>query len=121
MSYEKHNWESQEVITANKLNHLEDGIESCSSQKTLLIRTSQQDGYTVLDKTWKEIYDIIISNGLCLLEEEQSSNIFRRSLPRTVFIGLESQGGKISFGYSPDVFYEAASPNDYPKAQTSSD
>ena len=28
MAYEKHNWQTGEVITADKLNHIEDGISS---------------------------------------------------------------------------------------------
>lgn len=31
MAYEKQTWECGETITAEKLNHIEDGIESASS------------------------------------------------------------------------------------------
>lgn len=33
MSYKTHTWESGETITAEKLNHMEDGIEECCSEK----------------------------------------------------------------------------------------
>lgn len=46
MSYEKHTWETGEVITADKLNHLEGGVEAnqpgyeCTEERTLLTEDS---------------------------------------------------------------------------------
>lgn len=62
MTYEKQTWECGETITAEKLNHIEDGIADASSGGgTLVIRETrtESEGDTVytLDKTWQEIYD----------------------------------------------------------------
>lgn len=38
MSYEKQTWECGETITADKLNHMEEGIENASSSGGVLSR-----------------------------------------------------------------------------------
>lgn len=58
MAYEKQTWNCDDVITADKLNHMEDGIESASSgggtSEPLIVKAS--NGKTgVLDHTWNEI------------------------------------------------------------------
>lgn len=53
MSYEKQTWVNGEVITADKLNHMENGIESSGGGGGILICHELQ--YTQLDKTLGEI------------------------------------------------------------------
>ena len=53
MSYEKQTWTTGDVITAEKLNHLEDGIES-GGMMIVTITGNDTDGYTS-DKTFAEI------------------------------------------------------------------
>lgn len=48
--YVKQNWQTGDVVTSAKLNHMEDGIAGGG----VLVVTS--DG-TALDKTWQEIHD----------------------------------------------------------------
>ena len=56
MSYDKQTWTTGEVITANKLNHMEDGIAAGGG--SVLVVGYTADGETLtLDKTWQEIYD----------------------------------------------------------------
>lgn len=61
MSYVKTTWETGDVITAEKLNKMEDGIESAagsSSGGATLVVTYSEEGTTgTLDKTWNEIKD----------------------------------------------------------------
>ena len=40
MAYEKHTWECDELITADKLNHMEDGIEDASQSPFAIVRLS---------------------------------------------------------------------------------
>lgn len=55
MSYDKQTWQRGDVITANKLNHMEDGIADVGG---VLVVQGTVDGPTVtLDHTWQEIYD----------------------------------------------------------------
>lgn len=54
MSYEKNTWNKGDVITATKLNHMEDGI---ASGGVLFINIDNDDNSYVMDKTWQQIYD----------------------------------------------------------------
>lgn len=54
MSYTKYTWQTGEVITAEKLNHMEDGISAGGSLNV----TAPQ---WALDKTWNEIAEAIRS------------------------------------------------------------
>lgn len=57
MSYEKNTWNKGDVITANKLNHMEDGIADGGG---MLIAHGTISGNTVtLDHTWQEINDAL--------------------------------------------------------------
>ena len=57
MAYEKQTWQTGDVITADRLNHMEDGI----AQNVLLVEVnattnSGQTQYTC-NKTWQQIHD----------------------------------------------------------------
>ena len=65
MSYETHTWESGETITAEKLNHIEDGIAECCSggdvgyecteTKTLL---TEEDVTTAVDPEYPPSFSV---------------------------------------------------------------
>lgn len=77
MAYTKQNWECGDLITADKMNHIEDGIEDASSGGGLTVNIVNTDPAlnsakseapllrgggggatnTWLDKTWQQIYD----------------------------------------------------------------
>ena len=61
MAYTKTTWATGDVVTSAKLNHIEDGIANASGSGTLVIRVNFVDENDVLDKTWKEIFDVIKS------------------------------------------------------------
>ena len=65
MSYDKQNWQTGDVITANKLNHIEDGIANGGGTSNLYITLSSDDGS--MDKTWQEIWDTMTGGGLCFI------------------------------------------------------
>lgn len=54
MAYTKQTWANGDVITADKLNHMEDGIESVESAMFLITLEQSGDNYTI-DKTMAEI------------------------------------------------------------------
>ena len=68
MSYEKRTWSTGEIITADKLNHMEDGIANSGSgsggtSTNILIVTFTGSGSTyTCDKTYEEILNAI-DNG----------------------------------------------------------
>lgn len=81
MSYTKQNWNSGDVITAEKLNKIENGVENSNS--VLIIHRISGDGGYALDKTWKEIHDAYVSGIPCILED------------------IDEWGGEVSTTYQP--------------------
>ena len=71
MSYTKQTWETGDVITADKLNHMEDGIADAGGGGALtigcIITTSGNKTYYTLDKTWKEIHDAYVGGTPCVV------------------------------------------------------
>ena len=82
MAYTKNIWTSGDIVTSEKLNHIEDGINNIqeavsmmefggSGSSVFLINAieSEDDGnhLLTLDKTWQEIYDAHISGTHCVV------------------------------------------------------
>lgn len=62
MTYVKTDWETGDIITAEKLNNMESGIENAGSGSTgtvMVVHSTSDEstGNTTLDKTWAEIAD----------------------------------------------------------------
>lgn len=55
MSYDKQNWQTGDVITANKLNHIEDGIANGGG--VLITGDRLVADVPMLTNTWQEIFD----------------------------------------------------------------
>lgn len=66
MSYEKQTWVTGETITAEKLNHMEGGIEASSSDEFIPIFTIRYEttgeATAKCDKTYEEVLAAIIAN-----------------------------------------------------------
>ena len=89
MSYNKTTWTNGDVITAEKLNHMEDGIASGCSGGVLVVSTVYDDdsGKTYLNKTFEEVKNFMLSGGM----------IWLSNYGELVFVeGLEGD---------PDIFY----------------
>lgn len=64
MAYQKQTWRCGEVVTADKLNHMEDGIANCGGGSTLRVNIANIDpteGKITYDKTWQEVHDALES------------------------------------------------------------
>jgi len=57
MSYTKTTWRDGDVISADRLNNMEDGIANAAPM--VIVNRTENDGVVVLDKTWQEIYNAI--------------------------------------------------------------
>lgn len=89
MSYNKTTWADGDVITAEKLNNIEDGIASGGSGGVLVVSTVYDDdsGKTYLNKTFEEVKNFMLSGGM----------IWLSNYGELVFVeGLEGD---------PDIFY----------------
>lgn len=119
MSYEKTNWKTGDTITAEKLNHAEQGIydNSISGGGVLIIDGSWIDEGTLrLDHTWNEINDF---DGLVILQLEHPEkgtgskvNVFLNVVygypPRDIYtINFNTLDGL-------ELKFSAESPEDYP-------
>jgi len=74
MAYTKQNWECGDLITADKMNHIEDGIEEASSGGGALVVTMTprnataeecSDGGHVYEfsHSWQQMHDVIATGG----------------------------------------------------------
>ena len=57
MSYTPTTWHGGDVLSAEAMNKIENGIANAGSGALEVERISDGDGGYVLDKTWQEIYD----------------------------------------------------------------
>lgn len=72
MSYDKNTWETGDTITAQKLNHMEDGIAGGGG--VLIANKSIEDTTITLDKTWQQIYDSTYT--ITLLSDEGEKDFY---------------------------------------------
>lgn len=75
MSYEKQTWANGDVITADKLNHMEDGIAGGSSDDNLFVVTISEEGTVASsDKTWREITTAFNEGKKCIYVWDQEGS-----------------------------------------------
>lgn len=103
MAYTKHTWETGEVITAENLNHIEDGL---ASGGVLLVNAIEDETAqtTTLDKTWQQIHDAAIAVVVIENETGQSKGCVEsvNSLDTDYKVAVGTDG------------YITDSPNGYP-------
>lgn len=110
MSYDKNTWQTGDVITANKLNHMEDGIAGAGGGGVLALT---EDEHNTLDHTWQEIADATFA----VLNYEDGDGM---TIVLTKAVYGENAGqygiGFVGGSYMPDAprFYIASSVNGYP-------
>lgn len=115
MAYEKTNWSSGDIITAEKLNHIEGGVESANSGSCALIVTGTDSGSVeVLDKTWKEIHDAYVA-GQSVLYHYLNESTLSDSYYNVVAVEKNSDAYNMwVWGDSQSFQYTALTENDYP-------
>ena len=126
MSYEPKTWECGETITAEDLNHIENGIANAGGGGTPLIVNStwndELSGY-VLDHTWQEIYDAM--PNVVMVEDNTDGNITQNAKHTFVEVYYDSTEvvgadnyyvAVVRKHYDVESFrkYYCASPIDYP-------
>ena len=89
MSYEKQTWTTGDIITAEKLNHMENGIENGSD--IFLVNFNMSGGEYSADKTYEELYNAAL-NGKCIIGCAQSA-VYN-------CLGIRYVGGKVFIGFS---------------------
>ncbi len=120
MAYEKNNWQSGDVVTSAKLNHMEDGIanavdvmvinivgeDPAQSAKNLLRGGSIDEAF--LDKTWQQIFDALSDGKLCTVKFTDEATV---AMDFVSYAYLKDGSYKINAGRE----YSTNSADGYPK------
>ena len=110
--YEKQTWKTGDVITEEKLNHMEDGISNAGG--VLIVNVNNR----TLDKTWKEIHDALVSGVNVMVSYTQESGLESVDFISAIIrIGKDSNGAcEIILGSAVgnSVSYVTNSENEYP-------
>lgn len=97
MSYEKTTWATGDVITAEKLNNIEDGVEDASGGESVVVTLSAGESGIVADKTFSELAEAVEQNKVVII--------------RTADSGMceiaQAQYGEVSGDYVLTGFYMA--------------
>lgn len=113
MSYEPTEWKTGDVVTAEKLNKLEEAVGNADNSP-LIVSGTTSDNVETLDKTWKEIYDAYVSGRVVLYKEEAENYIHVCSLED---VSMNSQSEPASYEVSfngEGLTYSTDSENGYP-------
>lgn len=86
MSYTKQTWQTGETITANKLNHMEDGI---ANNNVMIVRIADETEDTfIYDKTWQEVTNAL-KNGIPVYILEATEEVEEQNTYFKPIIGSE--------------------------------
>ncbi len=70
MSYTPTEWQTGDVVTAEKLNNIENGIENASDGGALVITATESEGTHTLDKTYAEISEWFGTKGVAIVFDD---------------------------------------------------
>lgn len=113
MSYTEQTWASGDIITAEKLNHMEDGIAGAGGVFSVPTTFDEASGTVTCTKTWKEIYDAMVSGKICILHSYSESNC-HIDIVFAVNSDFEGVFEVSTFNGSNALLYVTDSENGYP-------
>ena len=119
MAYEPKTWECGETITAEALNHMEQGITSGGGTEPLILTAHiEQDGEqtcSVLDHTYNDVKDALESGRLVLLSGDGGYVYINSILVAEGLYALLVQLPDLSVGQMQLMPFTAESADDYLK------
>ena len=71
MAYEKQTWECGDVITAEKMNHMEEGISE--SGEIMIVNIVRENNEYHIDKTFEQMVQANQNNKLIILRDDQTA------------------------------------------------
>ena len=111
MSYEKQTWQTGDVVTSAKLNHMEDGIAAAGGGGVLVVNVTFDESTEteICDKTAGEMTAALESGGIIFRQYDEGDGVYYYSTLKTAGISdeeyyFESQGTQ----------YSASSASEYP-------
>ena len=115
MAYTKNTWNTGDIVSSQKLNHMEDGIANAGGVMVI------NDTNGTLDKTWQEIRDAMEANTFCVVkkvaQELGKDYVHNSPVVEAVKNGLESPYTYIvntTFNNQGSVEYKTDTPSGYP-------
>lgn len=111
MSYNKTNWKTGDVISAEKLNNIEDGIAGAGGVLVVNETIDESTGIATLDKTWQEIYDAMFVGGVIISNRDSLS----QRLTQVSGCGADNNFKKCFVSSSDGEQFECFTPDEYPK------
>lgn len=75
MSYTPTEWNTGDIVTAEKLNKVESGLSTVSNN-IVIVNTTRADEYWVLSKTWNEIHDAMIRGKIVIVIMIMDDNVY---------------------------------------------
>lgn len=115
MAYTKNTWQTGDIVSSAKLNHMEDGIANSENVFIVggeLTYDQGEDTFVgTLDKTWKEIHDAL-QTRICIAVIVNGNDIRQAMVYEAVY---DQEEGKfaIRFAMVNSTFF-AETENDYP-------
>lgn len=112
MAYTPTTWVTGDVITATKLNNMEQGIANAGG--AVIVGYTFEDGTITLDKTWQEINDgMAAGNTYVIAFDPEDFADWSWEVRAGVIVGAFSYGDySVRIG---DYTFTAASPTGYPQ------
>jgi len=110
MSYTKTTWQDGDVISADRLNNMENGIANAAPM--VIVNGTMNSNGIVLDKTWQEIYDIVnnkIPVYICY-NYNHSDDDYGVIMEKVTVVSYSNSG----YIVNADNSYFADSSSDYP-------
>lgn len=118
MSYTPTEWNTGDIVTAEKLNKLENGV---ASGGIFIVNTlvDEQTLRPILDKTWQEIKDAFDAmNIVILIANINSSLVIEKQITYLSVINSSVDGSNYECGFyvgSEYLGFSTSDPNGYPK------
>lgn len=108
MNYIKNTWKTGDIVSSQKLNHMEDGIVDAGGIMVI------NDTDNTLDKTWQEIYDAMSAGKLCVVRKDEGT--LEGGIEAYIVTIVYLSGEEYMVGISKDENpYTASSATGYPK------
>lgn len=118
MAYEKQTWQTGDVVTSAKLNHMEDGIAAAGH--IVGTRIDETDWSVVLTSTWAEVKALCESGPVYIFSDNSDTSMTNISYAPVA--GVMSYNGAYTVSTLTsdginvaDITYTASSADDYPR------
>lgn len=107
MAYTKNTWTDGDIVTSEKLNHMEDGIANAGG----IMVINDTDG--TLDKTWQEIHDAMAQGKLCVIRRDVETLASGIEAYIVILVYLSGEEYKVKMS-NDERTYTASSATGYP-------